>query len=172
MEKPILYLDIDGVLANFDKAMEALCPGINAPERQLDQDVHKQRILEICQLNPTVFEELEPVEGALEAVEQLIPLYDIYFLSSPMWYLPASFVGKRIWIEKHFGEKAARRLILTHRKDLCLGHYLVDDRTINGASSFRGTFVHFGSLQFPNWEITQLFLKEEVRKEKKQEIHS
>src|SRR6476620_1437271 len=104
MTKKILYLDIDGVLANFDEAMEQLSPGINHPELRRQREVHKQRVLELCQCNPTVFENLAPIEGALAAVDRLFHLYDIYFLSSPMWFLPASFIGKRIWIENHFGE--------------------------------------------------------------------
>ena len=163
MEKKILYLDIDGVLANFDKAMDALCSGINAPERRQDHERHKKQVLELCQRNPSVFEELEPIDGALEAVDKLFQLYHIYFLSSPMWFLPASFVGKRLWIENHFGEKAVRRLILTHRKDLCLGDYLVDDRIINGAANFGGTFIHFGSVQFPDWKTTLPFLEKEAK---------
>lgn len=163
MERKILYLDIDGVLANFDKAVEILCPGINAPELRQNHEAHKQKVLAVCQSNPTVFEELEPIEGALEAVDKLFRLYDVYFLSSPMWFLPASFVGKRIWLENHFGEKAVRRLTLTHRKDLCLGDYLVDDRTINGAATFTGKFIHFGSAEFPDWKTTLTFLKREVQ---------
>lgn len=157
-----MYLDIDGVLANFDQAMEALCPGINSAEQRKDEEAHKQKLLALCQCNPTVFEELEPMEGALEAVDELFPLYDIYFLSSPMWFLPASFVGKRIWLENQFGEKAVRRLTLTHRKDLCLGDYLVDDRTINGAAKFKGRFIHFGSAEFPDWKTTLPFLQMEA----------
>lgn len=162
MAKKILYLDIDGVLANFDKAVEALSPGINSAEQRQNHEAHKQKILELCQCNPTIFEELEPIDGALEAVDELFHLYDVYFLSSPMWFLPASFVGKRNWLEKHFGEKSVRRLTLTHRKDLCLGDYLVDDRTINGAARFGGRFIHFGSEEFPDWKTTLAFLESEV----------
>jgi 5'-nucleotidase len=163
MEKKILYLDIDGVLANFDKAVEALSPGINSPEQRKDHESHKQKLLALCQCNPTIFQELEPIEGALAAVDELFPLYDVYFLSSPMWFLPASFVGKRIWLENHFGEKAVRRLTLTHRKDLCIGDYLVDDRTINGAAKFKGRFIHFGSADFPDWKTTLAFLKKKAQ---------
>lgn len=163
-----MYLDIDGVLADFDGAMEALCPGINAPELRQNHEQHKEKVLELCRCNPTVFEDLRPIEGALEAVERLFQLYDVYFLSTPMWYLPASFMGKRIWIETHFGEKAVRRLILTHRKDLCIGHYLVDDRLLNGAAGFKGLHLHFGSAAFPNWEKTLQFLEGEAVKSSKQ----
>lgn len=164
MEKRILYLDIDGVLANFDKAMEVLCPDINTQEMRKNHDLRTKRVLELCQCNPTVFEELEPIEGALEAVDKLFHLYEMYFLSTPMWYLPASFMGKRLWIENHFGEKAVRRLILTHRKDLCIGDYLVDDRTLNGAAKFKGLHIHFGTPEFPDWEKTLTFLEKVAKK--------
>jgi 5'-nucleotidase len=163
MEKKVLYLDIDGVLANFDKAVEALCPDINSPEMRQNSAFRTQKVLELCRCNPTVFQELEPIDGALEAVEHLFHLYNVYFLSSPMWHLPASFMGKRLWVENYFGEKALRRLILTHRKDLCIGDFLVDDRLLNGAANFAGLHIHFGSAEFPDWKTTLAFLQQEAQ---------
>ena len=32
-----------------------------------------------------------------------------------------------------------------------IGDYLIDDRRFNGASEFRGKWIHFGSEDFPNW---------------------
>ncbi len=103
---------------------------------------------------------LFPLEGAIEAVNQLFPLYDLYFLSSPMWGVPESYIGKRIWIEKQFGVLAKKRLILSHRKDLHIGDFLVDDRTRNGAGDFKGFHIHFGTPAFPDWKTTLAFLIE------------
>ena len=164
-----MYLDLDGVLADFDKAMEALCPDINSPKMRRNTDVRTKKVLELCQCNPTIFEELEPIEGALEAVDHLFHLYHVYFLSTPMWHLPASFMGKRLWVETHFGEKALRRLILTHRKDLCIGDYLVDDRLLNGVANFSGLHIHFGSREFPDWATTLAFLQKEAQEISKAE---
>jgi hypothetical protein len=33
-----------------------------------------------------------------------------------------------------------------------IGDYLIDDRSYNGASEFKGEWIHFGSEKFPNWE--------------------
>ena len=77
--------------------------------------------------------------------------YDVYFLSTPMWNVPNSFPGKRIWIDKHFGEAAEKRLILTHRKDLNMGEYLIDDRLRNGVDKFTGEHIHFGQKGFETW---------------------
>ena len=52
-----------------------------------------------------------------------------------------------------FGDLAKKKLILTHRKDLCIGDYLIDDRLKNGAGEFTGELLHFGpGNDFPHWE--------------------
>jgi 5'(3')-deoxyribonucleotidase len=35
-------------------------------------------------------------------------------------------------------------MMITHRKDLLLGDYLIDDRLKNGASDFTGELLSFG----------------------------
>jgi 5'-nucleotidase len=39
-------------------------------------------------------------------------------------------------------------MFITHRKDLLMGDYLIDDRTKNGAGEFKGELLQFGW----NWE--------------------
>ena len=150
---------MDGVVADFDKAIKKLCPDIDSPGEYANAKKRRNKIDELCNGNPEIFHDLEPIDGAIEAVHELFELYDVYFLSSAMWKVPSSFTGKRIWVEKHFGEKATTRLILTHRKDLNIGDYLVDDCTRNGAGNFTGQRIHFGTAQFPNWDATLQYLK-------------
>ena len=38
-----------------------------------------------------------------------------------------------------------KKIILTHRKDLVSGDYLIDDRSKNGASEFCDEWIQFGS---------------------------
>ena len=47
------------------------------------------------------------------------------------------------WVKKHLGEKAWKRLILSHHKNLNQGDFLVDDRDKNGAGEFTGTLIRF-----------------------------
>ena len=112
----------------------------------------------VCYANPDIYHDLPAVAGAVEAVRKLSEFFEIFFLSTAMWSLPASFTGKRLWIEKYFGELGKKKLILTHRKDLIRGDFLVDDRTHNGAAEFEGKLLLFGSKDFPDWEVTSQYL--------------
>ena len=152
MDKKILYIDMDGVIADFDKAIGVLLPGISMGDGE-DYEKRSKMVDEAVAKHPTIFEELEPIEGALEAIEILKNKFDIYFLSTPMCKIPESYMGKRKWIQTYIGEWAEKRLILTHRKDLCIGDVLIDDRTKNGADAFKGMFILFGSPTYLNWNL-------------------
>ena len=54
------------------------------------------------------------------------------------------------WIKEYLPE-AYKRVIYTHHKNLCIGDYLIDDRTKNGAGEFKGELIQFGTEKFPDW---------------------
>lgn len=132
MGKKILYFDLDGVLADY----------YSQPSYKDNPDIPMQGF----------FESLKPLDNAIEAFKELYNHYDCFFLTTAPWTNTHSLSEKRIWVEKHLGELAFKRLITTHRKDLLKGDYLIDDRTVNGAAEFEGEHIHFGSERFPNWE--------------------
>lgn len=144
MKKQVLLFDMDGVVADFRKYILDNST-ITAAEFDSATEEVSHRVDQFCITNPTIFEHLQPIEGAIETVTKLFEYYDIYFCSTPMYLVPESYKSKRIWLEKHFGELASRRLILTHRKDLIKGDILIDDRRVNGAENFDGLFIHFGT---------------------------
>lgn len=158
MQKKILYIDMDGVVADFDKGIKSHIPDLDTTCGGDDYEARHQQVEKLCIEKPYIFLHLDPIPHAIEAVKSLMPHFDIYFLSTPMYCVPHSYMFKREWLELHFGELAEKRLILTHRKDLCKGDYLVDDRLKNGVLQFKGEHIHFATEKFPNWFIVHAYL--------------
>lgn len=128
--KPILYCDLDGVIVDYDMF------------KHLSDD--QKRL-------PGFFENLPPIPGAIEAFKELNEMYEVYILSTAPWSNPYAWSEKRLWVEKHLGELAFKKLILSHNKGLLRGSFLIDDRTLNGVTEFEGEHIHFGTPHFPNW---------------------
>ena len=93
---------------------------------------------------PNIFSKMTPLEGAIESYIRLSDKYDTYILSTAPWDNPTAWSDKLKWVKHYIGEKAKKRLILSHNKHLNLGEYLIDDRPKNGASEFKGEWLHFG----------------------------
>jgi 5'-nucleotidase len=142
----ILFIDMDGVIVDFLQSID------NHPEK----DNYKGREDAL----PDVFLNALPMEHAIDSVGKLLDCgkYEIYIASTAPWATVESLTHKRIWIEKYFGEKLKKRLILTHRKDFLMGDYLIDDRTKNGAGEFKGELIHFGADKFPDWDSVLEYL--------------
>ena len=139
----IIYIDLDGVIADFEKGKK------EHPLGNITRYIGRPDKL------PGLYENLDPIEQSIESVNNLLYdfRYDVYFLSTAPWDNPEAWTHKRLWIAKYFDEKLIKkRLILCHHKQLLLGDYLIDDRPFNGASEFRGKWIHFGSQEFPNWK--------------------
>jgi len=145
--KPILYFDMDGVLADFNRAIEERV----TPELCVKYGTNVDEI-------PGIFNDLEPVKGAIFAFHELSEHYDCYILSTAPWGNPEAWMEKRLWVEKHLGEAAHKKLILSHNKHLNRGDYLIDDRLANGADRFEGEHLLFGGDQFPNWKSVLEYL--------------
>jgi 5'-nucleotidase len=142
--KPIVLIDMDGVLADFDKrAQELEAQGIKG------QSLFK---------HPDAYKDLDPIEGAIEAWNALQDKYETYILSTPPWSNPDAWSEKRIWVEKYLGKTAKKKLILCHHKGLVDGDYLIDDRIANGVADFVGEHIHFGNEYFPGWKEVLTYL--------------
>lgn len=146
MKQKIVYFDLDGVMADYE----------NQPSYKDNPEIPQKGF----------FENLQPINGAIDAFKKLSEYYDCYFLTTAPWSNTHSLSEKRIWVEKHLGEYAFKKLITTHRKDLAKGDYLIDDRTVNGAGEFDGVHIHFGSEDFPNWDSVVNYLTNPIDKDK------
>ena len=110
---------------------------------------------------PSLFLDPPPIKGAVDAFNKFVnsDKYDVYILSTAPWENPSAWMHKRLWVDKHLGDGAYKRLILSHNKHLNMGDYLVDDRTKNGAGDFTGELIQFGTDKFPDWDSVVQYLK-------------
>jgi|TARA_B110000495_G_C22651997_1_gene386488 5'(3')-deoxyribonucleotidase len=127
---------MDGVLVDFGHQVKKAKDDPNLSDRLKN---HPDQI-------PDIFKDPPVYHGAIEAVNQLYSsnLYDLFIATTAAWFNPMSFTHKRLWIEKHFGQLFKKKMIITHRKDLLIGDYLIDDRLANGAKDFEGKLLRFG----------------------------
>lgn len=107
---------------------------------------------------PGIFSLMEPMKDAIESYERIAAVYDTYILSTSPWKNPSAWTDKLLWVQKHLGEVAHKRLILSHNKHLNRGDYLIDDREHNGAKDFAGEWIKFGSEKFPDWKTVVAYL--------------
>lgn len=150
MPLKILYIDMDNVLVDFPTGIARISPELQAQfEGHLD-DV------------PGIFSLMDPMESAIESYARLSTVFETYILSTAPWDNPSAWSDKLLWVKRHLGNHAYKRLMLSHHKNLHLGDYLVDDRTKNGADKFQGEHIHFGTARFPDWSAVVLYLESQI----------
>lgn len=139
--KKILYIDMDGVLVNFQSGIDKLS------KEELEKFAGQEKNV------PHIFSKMDPIDGAIDAYIQLAQKYNTYILSTAPWHNETALGDKVGWAKKYLGEAIYKRLIFSHNKHLNEGHFLIDDRPHrNGAGDFKGELIHFGSDKFPNWD--------------------
>lgn len=140
---------MDDVMAAYTDAFNIALeknPGIQFPQSQLD-----------------FFRNLKPIDGAIDAVNRLRKIYDVYVLTAPSYKNPLCYMEKRIWIEEKFDMDMVQRLIISPNKSLLKGDYLIDDNIQGkGQEDFEGILVHFGSNRFPTWYHVEKYLQNEA----------
>lgn len=149
--KEIIYVDMDGVIVDLEPLIQKYI------------DAYKFKAESgglVVDTIPGLFRDPLPMKDALESVKKLFmsPKYDVYILSTAPWDNPSAWTDKRLWIERYL-PFMKKRLILSHNKHLNSGDYLIDDRTKNGASQFKGHHILFGGDKYPNWKSVLDFLQ-------------
>lgn len=144
--KKTIYVDMDNVLVDFPS-------GIN----RLDAETRRAFKDDLDEV-PGIFSLMDPMPGAIESYIALSDVYELFVLSTAPWKNPSAWSDKLLWIQRYLGEHAHKRLILSHNKHLNRGDFLIDDRTANGAGSFQGELILFGSDQFPDWNSVNTYL--------------
>ena len=143
--KKILYIDLDGVVVDLES---------HAKKRH-GENVN---VGAATSFDKKLFFNPPMMENALSSIAMLQTYYDIYFLSTAPWNNVHAWTDKRVWCATNLHKLAYKRLILSHRKDLMIGDYLIDDRTANGAGEFKGEHIHFGQKPFEDWHEVRKYL--------------
>lgn len=141
--KELVFVDMDGVLADAEKKMQIWSDKLGLTTTEL----FKKKLYHM----PGFYADLPPVDGAVEAFEILSKHFEVYILTAPSWENPSCYTDKRLWVEKYLGKSAYKRLIISNDKSLFTGRALIDDRLKYGVTKFKGEHIHFGTDRFPNW---------------------
>uniref|UniRef100_A0A8B9EV87 5', 3'-nucleotidase, cytosolic n=2 Tax=Amazona TaxID=12929 RepID=A0A8B9EV87_9PSIT len=146
-----VLVDMDGVVADFEGAVlrgfSARFPaeprvelaarsGFSVREqyRGLRQDL-AAKVASVYE-SPGFFLGLDPIPGALEALQEMIRMQDteVFICTSPLRNYEHCILEKYKWVEKHLGPEFVDRIILTRDKTVVSADLLFDDKdTITGA---------------------------------------
>ena len=144
-----VFFDMDNVLVDFQSGLDQV-----SEELKKEYAGHPDDI-------PGIFGLMKPMPGAIEAAQELAKHYEVYILSTAPWNNPSAWADKVAWVTKYLDDVFHKKIIVSHRKDLYKGDYLIDDRENHGANVFDGEWIQFGSSRFPNWESVLNFLLQE-----------
>jgi 5'(3')-deoxyribonucleotidase len=136
--KPIILLDIDGVVANFAKPVVDEINRVAGTYHRVDQirdwDIYgslgvSQEVADAVDRwisSPYFCAGLEPYPDALAGIEELRGFAHVIACTSP--WKSRSWMHERVeWLET-YARFDRSDIIFTHRKDLVFGHALVDDK--------------------------------------------
>lgn len=142
MKKRVL-VDIDGVVANFHGSTLSFVSNTLGVEHDLQTFRGWDIIQSVGIQHRTAIEaewtrkgwclELPPYEGAIEGVELLRSVADVYFVTAQMPDAPYWMYERIQWLKEHL-KADERHIVITMAKHLVVGDVLVDDKpeNING----------------------------------------
>lgn len=136
-----ILVDMDGVIADFEGGFLKLWreahpnkPFIPIEQRttfylaeQYSTDL-KDYVREIFS-SPNFFRSLEPINGGIEALNELKKVgHEVFICSSPLTSYRNCVLEKYEWIETHLGKEWVNNIILSKDKTMIKGDLLIDDR--------------------------------------------
>lgn len=139
--KPVVFLDVDGVLADFVGGYLKLLEehtGIKATHEQITHfdigkslnltDEQSSRMKRAIGDAHAFARALDVYPGAIEGVRMLERVADVHIATSPWNSNPTWTHDREWWLKKHF-DISHSRVTHTSAKHLLRGDFLVDDKT-------------------------------------------
>jgi 5'(3')-deoxyribonucleotidase len=148
-----VYLDLDGVLADFFGEWAKL----DGKDHYKDID-NPEAKLQLVREHPTFWTNLPLLPHARELVRHVIKEFGSYYIcSTPLTGDPRSEPGKLAWVGMHFSDMPPKHIELTHNKaefatlggNPCI---LVDDygRNVNSWQSSGGIGIKYDDQNYPS----------------------
>ena len=141
MNKKIILVDIDGVLADFEgRFLEEWRkkfpnhPHVPLEKRQtfyLEEDYPDGLTKEIDSIFSAqgFFENLDPIPGGKETMVRMEALgHNVVICTSPISQYENCVLEKYHWVAKNLGYEWTKKMIITKDKTLVYGDILIDDR--------------------------------------------
>jgi 5'(3')-deoxyribonucleotidase len=130
MKRKTIYVDMDGVLADYD----GRCVELNVDPNNTDNI-------------EGFFRSLKPLPGAIEAYRKLNKIHDVYVLTTAPWDNPTALSEKNAWIKEYLPE-AYKRVIYTHHKNFLLAEISVSCNFMLAVISYHLVFARIGIGRF------------------------
>lgn len=103
----------------------------NAWDLLKDVDADVATALMATMNKPGFYRDLEPREGAFEALHEMLDAgHNVMMCSTPSVYNPTCASDKLWWMERHGGLELAKRTIMTLDKTVVRGDVLIDDKDV------------------------------------------
>lgn len=151
--KKRIFIELDNVIINTEL-------GFSTPDKNLiniDKSKHGNKSYNLINI--------EPMPGAIEAINELKKHFDIYILATALWENPYIWSDKMAWINHSFNNVFQKRIIVTHFKNLLKGEYLIHSNENNYNNEFEGECIKFGCEHCPDWNTTVSYLyKKEIER--------
>lgn len=116
-KKEIIYFDMDGCVADFDKGYEDMFDKSPCTE---DDSIFNKNCLQV----PRLFRHLAPIYKGVKLVNLLSREYMIVFLTTPMKIMQSCKKDKILWIREQFGR--GYPVIFSHNK----ADYAIDESSV------------------------------------------
>jgi len=135
LSPPVVLLDMDGVLVDWDRGFLQAWGGRSAVDRSKDYAMEKCVPAEHMQEARAIFHadgffaNLPPMPGAVEAVKRMAEAgYEVLFCTSPVLTSGGCPSEKFEWVRNHFGPGWVSKIVMTSDKTVVRGDVLIDDK--------------------------------------------
>lgn len=123
-----------------------------------DSQAERERPIVYIALEDTMERGGTLLPSMLKCYRMLIESYEVMIVAESPTNQPDYAAGVLRRVFEHLGPAAWGRVVMTNRKDLLYGDYLIDAQTRNRSCDFMGTRIDFGSDTFKTWDdVIEMF---------------